>query len=90
MKYKVCEECGAHLDSNETCECKERKGEVNEVSGKEVRAANSGSAGTGDVRGDYRGCRGYGNRCSRYAGDPDEAKRKAGDVCGVSVSGRRV
>ena len=31
MKYKVCEECGAHLDSNETCECKERKGERKNV-----------------------------------------------------------
>lgn len=26
MKYTTCEECGAHLDSNETCECREGKG----------------------------------------------------------------
>lgn len=27
MKYKVCEECGAHLDANERCDCKARRKE---------------------------------------------------------------
>lgn len=41
MKYKVCEECGAHLDSNETCECKERK----EISNEVPKKAQAGIAG---------------------------------------------
>ena len=28
MPYKICENCGAHLDSFEHCDCKERKKEA--------------------------------------------------------------
>ena len=66
MKYKVCEECGAHLDSNETCECKERKDGVNEIH-KEAQAWDSRRDSVCNVFLDAGRSGGHGAGESKYA-----------------------
>ena len=38
MKYKVCDHCGAHLDSGETCDCQR---DAEETDSGEERSANN-------------------------------------------------
>ena len=66
MKYMVCEECGAHLDSNETCECKERKEARNEVP-KKAQAKASQPDGAVIVHMDAGSSGGHGAGESKYA-----------------------